>query len=734
MSPRMADITAWREQIDGFEQIESVSGHTYTITGLEEPLRMNGARVTPGFFTFLGASTAQGRTFLPEEGQPGGDRVAILSHSAWQNDLGGADVLGETLTLDNEPHVIVGIMPARFRMQSPFTMAQLWTPLVEAETENGASALARLAPGVAVEQVNAELAAAAAGAAPTGGGIDDWIGQARRPQDFLRGDYTRTVWSLQAAVAVVLLIAIANVINLLLARGNQRQQEMAVRAAIGGSRGRLARQLLVESSLLAAAGGALGLAIAVGGVRLIETFRPADLEGLGTLRLDPVVVLVTLGMTAVAGLLAGLLPALQAAGTDLHAQMSALSGRASEGLRGRRTRAAIVVAEVALSTVLVTTAGLLVGSFLQLQAVDPGFDSENLLTLRISVADDTLTDELGAEERWMALADSVRRALGGRAESITLSVGLPPQMGVEFGDIYLEDGPLDRELEGVTAATSVDHNYFDTLRFRWLAGTGFPQDAAATSEIPVVVNAEFARQLWPGEEAVGKQLRFADSDESPWRRVVGVVGDVKAFGLLSQGGQRQMYYPLRGGEGGSRFHQTSLMMSVRMADDPLASAAIVQQAIWSVDPEAPITEMATMQERLADTIALPRFNAWLMSGLAAVALGLALVGVYGVLSYSVTRRRHELGVRMALGASTAAVAGLVGRTSLALVGIGLVLGIGISAVAGRAVQSVLHGIEPSTMPAYVIASLALLATGAVATWIPARRATRVSPTVALRED
>jgi len=730
ISPSMEDIVQWREQVDGLERIETMRGHIYTLSGVDEPLRVNAAMVGAGLFELVGAQPALGRTFVPEERTPGAERVAVISHRLWRNQFGGAeDILGRVLRLDEELHTIVGVMPASFRLQSPFALAQVWTPLVESEVERGLNAIALLERGTTIEQVNQELAAIAS-PEKEASAVDDWIGKARRPADFLSAAYTRTVWSLQGAVGIVLLIAIANVVNLLLSRGSVRQQEMAVRAAIGGSRGRLVRQLLTESMLLTVAGGALGLSIAVAGVQLLDTWRPENLGSLATLRLDPSVLVVTLGATVLAGLTAGLLPALHGAGGNLQMQMAALSGRASEGRRRRRARSLLVVGEVALSTVLVVTAGLLVGSFLHLQEVDPGFDAENVLTMRVSVSESRYQSAAEMREFWADVRKEMRTAIGPRAEAITLSVGIPPGLGVVFGQPVLEDGPLDRELEGVTAAAWVESSYFDTLGMRWSEGGTFPD--SESGEVPLVVSDEFAAQVWPGEEALGKRIRFGEGDDEEWRRVVGVVGNVKAFGLMSKGSQREIYSPLEREEG--MLESGSLMVTIRAREAPLDLAPIVRQAIWNVDAEAPVTEVATMRERLADSIALPRFNAMLMASLAVVALGLALVGVYGVLSYAVARRTHELGVRMALGATRSTLLALVGRTSLGLVGAGLALGVVGGAAASRLMTNMLHGVEPSEPSAYLVAAAALGAVGVFATWLPAARATRVDPAVALRDD
>jgi len=437
-----------------------------------------------------------------------GERLVIISQRIWQQHFGGReDVLGQTLRIEYEPYTVVGVMPGWFKMQSPFSLASLWTPLDESGVERGINAIARLKPDTNATQVNAELKALdeqrlAGGGEAAASGTNEWIGQARRPQDFLDGDFQTTVWALQGAVAVVLLIATANVVNLLLARGSVRQQEMAVRAAIGGSRFRLVRQLMTESMLLTVLGGALGLGFAAIGVSVIERLRPEEMDSLDTLRFDPTVALVTLGITLLAGLAAGLLPALQGARGDLQAQMAALSGRTSETSAQSRARGVLVVAEIALSTILVVGAGLLVNSFVHLQQIDPGFDADRLLTMRIGVPDGYAED---SGSYWEEVQQSVRAAVGPRAESVSLSVGVPPSGGVEFGTPQPERGELASSLEGVTSTSFVQSNYFDTMGIDLLAGTTLPE-SPADDETPMVVNEEFARQVWGHTDIVGERV------------------------------------------------------------------------------------------------------------------------------------------------------------------------------------------------------------------------------------
>ncbi len=726
ITPQMEDVVRWRESVGGLERIATLSGHTFTVTGLDEPERIDGARVSPEIFALLGVEPLVGRTFAPQEAVTD-PNVVIVSHRFWQNHLGGADTaLGTTIQLDDTPYAVIGVMPSGFRMQSPFALSQVWTPLDEAGAERGINAIGLMTRDASIDQVNEQLAAFSQAEEDVEHAVDAWPAVARRPADFLSSSYTRTVWAMQGAVALVLLIATTNVVNLLLARGSTRQQEMAVRSAIGGSTFRLARQSLTETLTLTAVGGLAGWAIAAGGVALLDTLRPQELSSLATLRLDDTVAAATAAVTVLAGLLAGALPALQGSSGNLQARMAALSGRTSEEPNKRRARSALVVFEVALSTILVVTAGLLVGSFLHLQDVDPGFESDNLLTMRVSISAAKYGDAAATEQFWDATRAAVQTAVGPRASSVTLSAGVPPQMGVEFGLPEREDGLEVESSSDITAASWVDRSYFETLEIPWVAGGTFPPTTEDDPDLPIVIDQAFADQIWPGEDALGKRVTFGSDT---WRRVVGIVSNVKAFGLMTRTEQRQVYYALD-----ARDSFRELMITVRTTENPLELAAAVRAAVWSVEPEAPITELQSMRERLVDTIALPRFNAMLMAGLAAVALGLALVGVYGVLSYSVAKRTHELGVRMALGAGRSTVLALVGRTSFALIGIGLALGVAGSAAATRLLSSLLYGVTPGQPAAYAVAALALILVGVAATWIPAARATRVDPAVALRDD
>ncbi len=729
LSPSVEAIRMWRETLDAFESIELVTGNMVTTKIDGEPVRIQGTRTSVGFFDFLRARPALGRTFAPDEGIEGNDRVVILSHGLWQRYFGGdAGVLGQQIRLDKDLFTVIGVMPRSFRLQPPFANAEIWTPLIESDDVRGVSAMARLAPGVSIELANEQLQSL--GDADDGG-MTGWSGVARSQQDMAGGRYATALWALQGAVVLVLLISCSNVANLLLARGAVRRREMAVRAAIGGSRGRLVRQMLTETLLLAMAGGTLGLLIAALGVQLIDSLRPEELRYLVTLRLDERAVGGTLAISLLVGLTVGLLPALRTSGGRLAAELADGARGGTAGSSRHRLGSGLVVTQVALSTLLLVGAGLMAHTFLRYQAIDPGFDPNNLLTLRVTPPEAAYPKET-RQAYWEKIRQRVRTALGPRATHVMLAPGVPPDIGVEIGKITAEGQeapPAGKKDDELTAVLWGDEQTLPTLRLPLLSGRWLTREDIEAENQRVVINEAFASSYWPGEEAVGKRYRIGEGEEDPaWRTVVGVVGNVRPFGLNTDMGWRQTYYPLHLSE------QGSLMLVIRTPGDPLEIVDTVRQAVWSVEPDAPITDLSLVADRLGETIALPRFNALMMLVLAATAVGLALIGVYGVLSYSVADRTRELGLRMALGAKRPDVILMVARQGAWLVGIGAVLGLVGALALGQTLTSMLYGVTPSDPATFAITAAVLALVGLIASWIPALRATRVDPMEALRSD
>lgn len=725
VSPSGELVRHWREHLEGLESVEAVNSQTRTLTGRGEPARIGVAAVSPTFFRFLGIAPERGRAFTQEEALAGNDKVALLSDAFWRQRFGGADgVLGDTVLLDDTPYTVIGVLPHGVHLQSPYPNAEVWTPLAVDEPSGAVFAMGRLRPGVTLALLNEELAAVGL---PAGEELSDWPGRAATPRDFVRGAYRSVVWSVQGAVLFVLLIAGANTANLLLARGSSRRRELAIRAALGAGRGRLLRQLLGESILLAAAAGIAGVAVAWLGVRAIGALTPADVNYFETVRLDRLVVVATLGLSLLTGFVFGLLPALQVSARRLSSDLADGARGTGEG-SGGRLRRALVGAEVSLTALLLIGAALLVRSFLVIQGIDPGFDPRGVLAVRVALPDARYTDAASRREFFDQLQRRVRVALAGRASSVAIADGVPPKLGVYFGQIETADGPPrpaeeDASRDDMAAYMSASPEIFAALGIPFHAGAPYPE-AAAAGPTPVVINEGLAHELWPDGDAVGRRFRYRDDED--WLQVSGVAGDVKSYGLLVELTNRQIY-ALRG-DGASAY------VVVRTGNDPLALAPIVRDQVRSLDAAVPITEVTTAEELMSGSIALQRFNAGLMVACALLALSLALVGVYGVLSYSVARRTSEIGLRMALGASPGQVLRLVTREGLLPVAGGLLPGLLAAIWLTRLIRSQLHGVEPLDPLAFAAAAALLLVAGVAACLVPAARATRVDPLVALRRE
>lgn len=716
----LEQLETWQESVETLEEIHALAMQTRHVSGPIDATRMQIGSTSPGFFSFLGVQPMLGRAFAADEATAGRDQVVLLGYGIWQSVFGGDEgVLGESLLIDDRPHTIIGVLPRDFGLQAPHNLVRAWVPMVPETAPRGVIAMGRIAPGHTVEQVDEELAAMPSGE----GAMAEWHGDAETPEQSVGNSFKTVVWSFQGAVLLVLLIAGANTANLLLARGSQRGREMSVRAAIGAGRGRLVRQLLVEALLLSLAGGALGLGIAVGGLRIVEALRPGDLRYFETLRLDPSVVAVTAALAIGCGVLFGLVPALQTSNDRLLAGLSEGGRGGSDGPRGSRLRSALVVAEVALSTLLLIGAGLLVASFLSLVGTDAGFEVDDVLVARVALPSAYEEDAPARARFWHELRREIAVAVGPDADAVGIASGVAPQVGVSFGEPTLADiEPAEPEaLEELNAYTRMTPEVFEALRMRFLSGA----PALSGEELTVVISETLARRLWGRVDVVGRE--FLNYDEP--LRVAGVVPDVKAFGLRSQRGNQQIYEIL--GPDGDWFHTNSVVIR---AEDPLSLVPAVRRAVAALEPDAVVEEASTARERFGETIALERFNAQLMVAFAAVALALSLVGIYGVLSYSVARRVPELGVRMALGATAGSVLRLVGRQGAALLGTGLVIGLVAAIFSSRLLASQLHGVEGFDPLTYGLASLLLAGVGLAACALPAWRATRVDPLVALKAD
>ncbi|HEX8557508.1 MAG TPA: ABC transporter permease [Pyrinomonadaceae bacterium] len=736
-TPAAANYVDWRDQNQVFEGMAALADQSFNLTGEGEPERLDGKRVSAALFPLLGVEPQVGRAFFPEEDRAGAPRVVVLSHGLWQRRFGAdPSVVGRALTLNGEPHTIVGVMPQSF--QFPDREAVLWTPIAFTQQEAAnrgrhyLKVVARLKPGVTLERAQAEMGAIASRLQQQYPAQNTDLGATVQPlHEHLVGDIRPALLVLLGAVGLVLLIACANVANLLLARAAARQKEIALRVALGASRLRLVRQFLTESVLLAALGGVVGLLLAVWGVSLLKGFIPENISQVKAIAVDAKVLGFTLLVSLLTGLVFGLAPATQATGFNLNETLKEGGRDASSGSRGNRVRGVLVVAEVAVSLVLLVGAGLLINSFLRLRGVDPGFRVDNLLTMGVVLPQQKYPDH---GRRTAFYADVIRRveALPGvRGAAVTNWIPLVNQgdsVGVSIEG--LPDPPPGQGKRPVVVTRVVSPDYFGAMGIRLLQGRGFDDGRdRADSPTVVLVSEALARKYWPGQSAVGKRVNPGDpNNPEHWCEVVGLVNDVRQFELAAEP-KPQMYFSYA--QAGF-FPPRHLVVSTEVEPSTLAGA--VRQAVWEVDRDQPVSNVSTMEEVLAESLSRQRFSMLLLGVFAAVALVLAAVGLYGVMSYTVTQRTREIGLRMALGAQQGDVLRLVVGQGLKLVLAGVALGLVAALALTRLMTSLLYGVSATDPATLVIISLVLVAVALVASYIPARRATRVDPLIALRYE
>ncbi|MCI0389444.1 MAG: ABC transporter permease [Acidobacteria bacterium] len=730
------EFLAYQEQQKSFAELAAYRNMAFTLTGGAQPEHVQGLIATANYFSLLGVAAARGRTFQGEDGRPGAPRVAVFSHGLWQKRFGGdPNLIGRALTINGESVTVVGIMPPDFKL-NPYT--ELWlnphqtVPDFQMNFRGDALALrenhylrifARLQPGISLQQAQAELSA-------IGGRLEqqypDQAGHGARVvflHEAVVTDVRRTMLVLLGAVGLVLLIACANVTNLLLARATARYREMAIRAAVGASRFALMRQLLLESVLLSLCGGLGGWLLAMWGVKLILAFNPGEIPRLHEIRLDHPVFLFTLAVSLATGVIFGLAPALTASKTDLVTALKEGARSASAGAGRHRLRQGLVVTEVALALVVLIGAGLLVGSFRRLLAVSPGFDPDNLLTMWVALT----------SERYGTATANVQflKELTARLEA------LPGVQSLAIGDDFPIQGTDTHdypEIEGRGAApeqrTLVGHHvinprYFEALGIRLVKGRAFAERDDASSPRVVIINEAMANRVWPNEEALGKRIRFGPSSE-PWSEIVGLVANVKHDGL-HVADRPHCYSP--------HLQQPwpFLAIAIRTQTGQAAMLAAVRQAVQKIDPNLPIIDPRTMNDR-DQMLPTRRLVLALFSLFAVVALLLAALGLYGVISYGVAQRTHELGIRIALGASSREVLRLIMAQGMWLVALGITLGVGCALALSRLLAKLLFGMSATDPPTFVVIVLLLTLVSLLACYLPARRATKVDPMIALRHE
>lgn len=727
----------WRAQSASFADMAAFVDQRVGLTGGGEPEEVAAQATTPNLFELLGTRPALGRALVAGDEAEGRQDVAVLSHGLWQRRFGGSrDVVGRSVTLDGRGVTVVGVMPPDFRWFIKENSlggkpAELWVPLPLPEQRGVArrgrylSVVARLKPGVSVEQGQAEMDTVAARLEVEYPNVDKGWGVTVVPlRDQLAGEIKPALLVILGAVGFVLLIACVNVANLLLARSAGRRKEMALRAALGAGRLRIVRQLLTESLMLAAAGGALGLLLAHWGVEALVALSPPNLLGAGQVGVNLTVLGFTAAVSLLTGAAFGLAPAFEASRLDLNVTLRESGRGAVGGGRARRIRGALVVAETGLALVLLVGAGLMVRSFLRLQAVDPGFDAGNLLTMRVMLPQTKYPEAVRQIEFFRRAAERVRARPGVRSAS---AVSALPFADLGSATSFTVEGrpPLaagDRLLTDVRVA---DENYFRTMNIPVVSGRAFNEQEAVEDRKVAVVNEAMARKYFPGEEPLGKRILVNMSGEPTPTEIIGVVGDVRYDKL--DGELRPMVYWTP-----PRLTYPSMSLVVRTAGDPEALARAVVGEIRAVDKDQPVSEVRTMENWLADSTARARFGTLLLGAFACAALVLAAVGIYGVISYSVAQRTNEIGVRMALGAQARDVLGMVIGQGMKLVLAGVGLGLVCALALTRLMASLLYGVGAADPQTFAATALLFTAVALVACFIPARRATRVNPLTALR--
>jgi putative ABC transport system permease protein len=734
-----ANFIDWRDQAASFEQLAALDPYSLDLTGDERPEVLFAARVSRGFFEAFGTVLLYGRLFEPAEYEEY-RRVVILSHGLWQRRFGGdPDLVGSTIQLDGEPHTVIGILPPSFNPYLHPTVRdrEAWIPLVfqgwEENVRGSAwwNVVGKLRRDATIDEARAEMDAISARLAQDHPTTNKTVRANLVPlRDHLVGNVKTALLVLQAAVVFLLLIACANVASLFLARGTEREAEFAIRGALGAGRLRLLRQLFTESTVLAVLGGLLGVALAFWSVELMVAMGPAELARIEEVRVDGRILVFALALTGLTAIVAGLVPSLHFSRPDLRGSMS--EGRTTTAGRTRqRIRSGLVVAEVALSLVLVVGAGLLVRSFVTLLAVDPGFEKENVAITQVF----RYVDDETPEERREFFRQALERirALPGVQSAGAVSAVPFIEANIDIQQpIHIEGRPDERPEDAPNAFVAMaTDDYFRTMGIALLEGRGIERTDVADAPPVIVLTEALARRHWPGESPIGERVRIGDWSDDEGRQVVwevvGVVRPVRHDGL-DRDPRPELFVPH------AQTNMGSMSFVARTEGDARALLAPMQKEIWELDPLQTFYRVATLKELVSRSTAARRFNLWLLATFAGLALIIAAVGIYGVVSYSTRARTHEFGIRMALGADNREVLSEAMEKGLRLTGLGVALGLAGSLGLTRLMQNLLFGVSARDPITFLVVGALLVAVALAATYLPARRATLVDPAVALRVE
>jgi len=746
LTAKVAEYEDYHSQSQIFYQVAAFENQSLNLTGDEQAELITGARVSANLFSLLGAQVQLGREISPEENQNGHDQAVVISQGFWQRHFGGKPgAVGQTLRLDDQDYTVIGVMPASFQFPHasfPFGQpADLWLPLVYTSEQVAQrrgpyrlNVIARLGSGVTLDQARARMNALGQrfetqyrGYRGPQGEDGGWHITLAPLQEEVVGASRRALLVLFGAVALVLLIACANVANLLLVRASRRRKELAVRSALGASRWRIARQLLVESLLLALVGGGFGLLIALWGVDSLARLQAANLPRLQELTVDWRVLVFTAMLTILTALVFGLAPAWQASKFDLQTALKEKRAATIGDWRHHYWRNLLLIGEVALSLVLLVGAGLLVNSFLRLQRTQPAIATNQLLTVEINLPDSRYREPAQASAFFKELVDRVKGLPGVEAASVSTA---RPLSGVARNDPFTIEGrALDPNNFSSAGWQMVGANYFHTLGIPLVAGRDLSlQDMDDEAPVVAVINETMARRYWPNENSLGKRITLGlPRPDNPWITIIGIAKDLP-HRAIDSAPEPDWYLSRPLGP------QRNQILFVRTTANPADLAAPIRSAVAGIDRNQPVANIKTLSEVVAATVAPRKFNMMLFTLFAALALLLAALGIYGVMAYSVAERTHEVGIRMALGAQKSDVLGLIIRKGMAITLIGVGAGLAIAFGLTRLMATLLFGVTPTDAMTFVAVSAFVMVVALVACYVPARRATKIDPLAALRYE
>jgi putative ABC transport system permease protein len=732
-----SNVIRWRERATAFERIAPFYDYRVNLTGSDAPEEIVGMDVTPEFFPTLGVSPLVGRAFADDEGPEGRDAVAVLSYGLWQRRFAGdAGVVGRTIQVNGRGVTVVGVMPADMRLflkrgSLAGRPADLWMPFAFTEAQRNPrgrymSAIARLKPGVAITEAQAQMDTIASGLTTEFPQFDTgWSTLVVPMHREISGDLRPALFVLTGAVGFVLLIACANVANLLLARGATRQREIAIRSALGAGRFRVARQLLTESLVLCVLGGGLGLLVAQWGLELLLAVSPVDLADIGPVALSYPVLAFTAAVSLLTAIVCGFAPAFEGSRGAIQEALKDGSRQIGASVRQRRIRHAFVVGEIALAVVLLVGAGLMIRSFGSLRGVNPGFDARNVLTARVTVPVRRYPDDAKRIDFFSTLVARVSALPGVESAG---AVSYLPMAGTGAGTGFTIVGrPAPLPGQGpVTDVSVCDDGYLRAMKVPLLRGRVFTAREMREKSNVVIINDALAKQHFPNEDPIGRSLVIAMNDPNVPTEIIGVVGNVR-FSDLTTEARPTTYWPH------PQLAYSAMTLTVRTATDPAALAPLLEREVRAMDKDQPVADVRTMEQWVTRSLSQARFSSTILAVFAALALSLAAIGIYGVMSYSVSQRTSEIGIRLALGAEARDILGMVVAGAIRLAAIGLAIGVVLALALSRTLTSLLYetaGTDPLTFTAVVGV---LGAVAIAASYFPARRASRIPPVEALRQ-